>query len=222
MIARRTVLGGGLALMVPGLILPELARAGIQGMPATRQLGFDVWRGSRQLGTHELVFHPRPDGFVVDVTVDIAFRVGPITLFRYSHHAQERWANGQVVELTSQTDDNGTSHRVTGRRDGAGLVIQADRAAPYTAPADALPATHWNHRELDGPWINTQSGELIRPHVAPEAPAIVETANAGHLHVRRYALSGPVNMELWYDDAFTWAGLSFVKGGAQVRYARRA
>ena len=149
-------------------------------------------------------------------------RVGPITLYRYNHHAQERWANGQVAELSTRTDDNGTAHHVTGRRENTGLVIQADRAAPYTAPADALPATHWNHRELDGPWINTQSGELIHPRVTPEAPALVETANAGRLRVHRYALSGPVTLDLWYDDALNWAGLSFVKGGAEVRYARRA
>jgi hypothetical protein len=221
MIARRTVLAGGLGGAC-ALMLPGLARAVGQAMPAVHRLGFDVWRGSRQLGTHELVFHPRPDGFVVDVAVDIAFRIGPITLYRYTHHAQERWANGQVAELTTQTDDNGTSHRVTGRRESGGLVIQADRAAPYTAPADALPATHWNHRELDGPWINTQSGELIRPHVAVEPTAIVQTANAGPLRVHRYALTGPVKLDLWYDETLTWAGLSFVKGGAEVRYARRA
>ena len=221
MIARRAVLGGGLGGAL-ALMLPGVARAAVQTMPALRQLRFDVWRGSRQLGTHELVFQARPDGFVVDVAVDIAFRVGPITLYRYNHHAQERWANGQVAELSTRTDDNGTAHHVTGRRENTGLVIQADRAAPYTAPADALPATHWNHRELDGPWINTQSGELIHPRVTPEAPALVETANAGRLRVHRYALSGPVTLDLWYDDALNWAGLSFVKGGAEVRYARRA
>ena len=216
MIARRTMLGGGLALMVPGL-----ARAVPQSMPSTRQLSFEVWRGSRKLGTHDLVFHPRADGFTVEVAVDIAFRVGPVTLYRYTHHAMERWAHGQVAELTTQTDDNGTHYHVTGRREGNGLMIQPTAGAPYAAPADALPATHWNVHELEGAWINTQSGEVIRPRVTPQSPAIVQTATSSPLRVRRYALSGPVKLDLWYDETQTWAGLSFVKGGAEVRYARR-
>jgi hypothetical protein len=217
MITRRDVLGGGLAMLAPTVALG----AGLP-VPTASHLGFDVWRGSRQLGRHDLVFHPTPDGVLVDVQVDIAFRVGPITLFRYTHHAQERWNDGQVVEINTSTDDNGTRYRVKGRRDKAGLVIEADGIATYTAPADALPATHWNHRELDGPWINTQDGKIVRPRVSPPAMIMVQTAEAKPLRVRRYALSGPVQLDLWYDETQTWAGLSFVKAGAQVRYARRA
>lgn len=217
MIDRRVVLGGALSL-----IAAPLARAALPAIPPSRQLGFDVWRGTRKLGTHDLVFHPRPDGLQIDVAVDIAFRLGPITLYRYVHHASERWANGAVAEISSETDDNGTRHRVFGKRELPGLMIHPDGAAPYLAPPDALPATHWNHHELNAAWINTQSGELIRPRVAPPAPVIVQTAAGAPLRVRRYALSGPVRLDLWYDEADTWAGLSFVKGGGEVRYARRS
>jgi hypothetical protein len=217
MIARRSLLGGALALMVPGRALA----AGLPVPPGGR-LGFDVWRGSRQLGTHDLVFHPSPDGLLVDVNVDIAFRVGPITLFRYTHQARERWAQDQVVQLSTRTSDNGTRYRVEGHRDGRGLVVEPEGKPAFVAPANALPATHWNQRELDGPWINTQNGELIRPHVAPQGLCMVETATAIPLRVRRYTLTGPVQLTLWYDEAQIWAGLSFVKGGAEVRYARRS
>jgi hypothetical protein len=217
MIARRELLGGALALMVPGL-----ARGAALPVPPTGRLGFDVWRGSRKLGTHDLVFHPSPDGLLVEVAVDLAFRIGPITLFRYSHQARETWTGGQVARIETTTNDNGTPCRVNGHRDARGLVIEPDKTAPYVAPADALPATHWNHRELDGPWINTQNGELIRPHVAPEGMCMVETAADKPLRVHRYALTGPVQLNLWYDDAQAWAGLSFIKAGAEVRYARRA
>ena len=216
MIARRDVLGGALALALP---VPALGAA--LPVPPSGRLGFDVWRGSRQLGTHDLVFHPSPDGLVVDVSVDIAFRIGPITLYHYTHHAHERWAGGDVVEISTQTNDNGTRYRIEGHRDSRGLVIEPGGQPAYVAPADALPATHWNHRELDGPWINTQNGELLRPHVTPAGMCMVETAAAKPLRVRRYALSGPVQLNLWYDEAQAWAGLSFIKGGAEVRYARR-
>jgi len=216
-IARRELLGGALALMVP---VPALATS--LPLPPGNRLGFDVWRGSRQLGTHDLVFHPTPDGVLVDVAVDIAFRLGPITLYHYSHQAHERWIDGQVAQISTMTNDNGTRYRVEGRRDARGLTVAPGGHAAYLAPTDALPATHWNHRELDGAWINTQNGELIRPHVAPEGTIMVETAGGKPLRVRRYALTGPVDLTMWYDEAQVWAGLSFVKAGADVRYVRRS
>lgn len=216
MIARRALLGGALAILAP---VPALA-SGLP-LPPGGRLGFDVWRGSRKLGTHDLVFHPTPDGVLVDVSVDIAFRVGPITLYHYTHQAHERWADGQVAQISTTTNDNGTRYLVEGRRDNRGLTVAPGGHAPYLAPIDALPATHWNHRELDGAWINTQSGELLRPHVAPEGMVSVETAGGRALRVRRYALTGPVQLTMWYDEAQVWAGLSFIKAGTEVRYARR-
>ena len=217
MIARREVLAGALALLGPARAL-----GAAWPLPPADRLAFDVWLGKRQLGTHDLVFHPSPDGgLVVDVMVDIAFRVGPITLYRYSHRAQERWAGGQVTRLSTTTLDNGTRHRVEGQRAAGGLMIEADGKPAYLAPADALPATHWNRRELDGPLINTQNGELLRPHIAAEGPGTVTTASGRPLRVNRYALSGPVALTLWYDEAQEWAGLSFTKAGSEVRYARR-
>ena len=217
MIARRAVLGGALALMVP-----LQARAAALPVPSTNRLDFDVWRGTRQLGTHQLVFHTTADGLLVDVHVDLAFKVGPLTLYRYAHQAHERWVDGQVAQITTTTNDNGSRYKVDGHRDGRGLTVAPGGRPAYLAPVDALPATHWNHRELDGPWINTQNGELLRPHVAPEGLIMVETAAAKPLRVRRYALSGPVQMSLWYDEAQVWAGLSFIKAGAEIRYLRRA
>jgi hypothetical protein len=217
MIARRQVMAGALALLAPwrafGAALP---------LPPSDRLGFDVWLAKRKLGTHDLVFHRATDGgLVVDITVDIAFRVGPITLYRYTHQAQERWAGGEVIRLSTTTLDNGTRHRVEGHREASGLIIQPEGKPAYLAPADALPATHWNHRELDGPLINTQTGELLRPRIAPEGPGTVTTATGHALRVNRYALTGPIALTLWYDEAQEWAGLSFTKAGAEVHYARR-
>ncbi len=144
-----------------------------------------------------------------------------MTLFRYTHSARERWLGGQVVELATQTNENGTHFKVDARREGSSLMVQPSGKPGYAAPADALPATHWNHHELDGPWINTQNGELIRPQVSPQGLSVVEGADGKSLRVRKYALTGPVKLDLWYDEAQAWAGLSFVKGGFGVRYARR-
>lgn len=216
MIGRRSVIGGALALA-----LPQALHAAPLPVPPAGRLGFEVWRGSRKLGHHDLAFHPQGDALMVDIAVDIAFRIGPITLYRYTHHARERWQGDDVVGLETETNDNGTAYRVRAHRDRGTLMVEPGGKPAYAAPADALPATHWNHREVETPWINTQNGALLRPQVAQPTPIAVPNAAGQTLRVRRYALSGPVTLDLWYDDAQQWAGLSFDKGGTPVRYLRK-
>ena len=215
---RRTVLAGGIAaLLAPR---PASAATAITGIPASGRLGFDIIYRDRHLGSHTLAFHRNGGDLVVDVAVDLAFKLGPITLYRYSHHAVERWNAGEVAGIDTQTNDNGKRHRVTSRRESGGLVVESNTVPRYTAPDSALPATHWNRRELDGQWINTQDGQLIRPNVSARGVEMLATTTGGRIRARHYTIGGPVQMEMWYDDDQQWAGLSFTKGGADIRYVR--
>lgn len=217
MIDRRQMLAGGLAFTA----LPTIARAALPIPPGNR-LGFDIVRKGSTLGTHALTFTPSIDGVVVHVVVDLVYKIMGLTLYHYAHRATETWAGGQIVALETSTDDNGTKYDLNGRREGASLVIQGNRTARYVAPADAMPATHWNRRELDGPWINTQDGKLLHPHVAPGATETIPAANGATARGRRYALTGDAQLDMWYDDHLGWTGLSFVKSGTAVRYERQA
>ncbi|WP_206240199.1 DUF6134 family protein [Novosphingobium terrae] len=215
-IDRRGMLAGAAALT----IVPQTLRAALQ-VPLANRLGFDILRSGKKLGTHILTFEPGNGTLTVRVMVELAFKIAGITLYHYRHEAIERWEGERVVALDTQTDDNGTAHRVTARREGNVLMVEADKLARYAAPADALPATHWNRRELDGPWINTQDGKILRPHVAAQGIESIPAAGGATLHARRYALTGDVKLDMFYDDRQGWAGLSFVKGGAPVRYERQ-
>ncbi len=179
-------------------------------------------RKGAKLGTHQLTFDRSGDALTVHVAVDLVFKIGFITLYRYSHHATERWVGDQVVALQTSTSDNGTPNQVTGRRDASGLVIEGTKAPRYVAPANALPATHWNRRELDGPWINTQDGRLMHPKVAPGGSDMIPTAAGAQIRANHYALTGDVQLDMWYDARPSWAGLSFkAKDGSTIRYERQ-
>jgi hypothetical protein len=189
-------------------------------VPASGRLAFAVERSGKVLGSHNLSFRRNGDVLSVEVLVDLAYKVGPVTLFHYNLHVTERWAGGEVVSMDSQANDNGTKYRVSARREGGALMVEGNAVARYAAPANALPATHWNRHELDGPWINPQDGKVLRPAAAARGIESVPTAN-GSMRARRYALSGAVKMDLWYDDEGVWSGLAFVKSGAEVRYLRK-
>jgi hypothetical protein len=182
--------------------------------------GVAVERSGKVLGSHNLSFRRNGDVLTVDVLVELTYKVGPVTLFHYNLHVNERWAGGEVVAMDSQTNDNGTKYRVSARREGGAFMVEGNAVPRYAAPANALPATHWNRHELDGPWINPQDGKILRPAASARGIESVATAN-GAMRARRYALSGAVKMDLWYDDDGVWSGLAFVKSGAEVRYLRK-
>ena len=216
MIDRRELLVGGAMLAA----MPAGLRASLP-VPGDR-LGFDIMRKGSKLGTHLLSFERSGDALTVRVAVDLVFKLGFITLYRYSHHATERWQGDQVVALQTVTSDNGTPNQVTGRRDASGLVIEGTKAPRYVAPANALPATHWNRRELDGPWINTQDGRLMHPRIAPVGSDMIPTASGQQIRATHYALTGDVLLDMWYDAKPSWAGLSFkAKDGSTIRYERQ-
>jgi hypothetical protein len=103
------------------------------------------------------------------------------------------------------------------RRDGDALVVESSQAGRYRAPPGALPATHWNRRMLDGPFINTQNGEVLRPSVAGAGTGPLP--GAAQRQAERYVLSGPIDLETWYDATPQWVGLRFRgRDGSTIQY----
>lgn len=211
---RHFVIAGGAFILAPSHGLAALP------VPPGGTLSFRVLRKGSSIGTHALTFSPTTGGLVVKIAVDLVVKLGPVPLYRYTHRATETWRGDVVVSIDAETDDNGKRLRVSGERKGEGLAIQSTTSGSYQAPANALPATHWNRRMLDGPFINTQTGELTRATVTPRGQERIETAS-GPVTARRYALSGPVSLETWYDDGPAWVGLRFTADdGTPITYRR--
>lgn len=217
MMDRRSAMVGAVALAA----MPGALRAALS-IPPSKRLGFDILRKDSKLGTHILTFASDADTLTVHVAVDLVYKIAGITLYHYRHQATERWQGQQVMSLEAETSDNGTPYKVSARREGNVLMVQGTKAPRYAAPADALPATHWNRRELEGPWINTQDGRIMRPHVTAQGMETIPAADGASLRARHYALTGDVQLDMFYDDHAGWVGLSFVKGGAPIRYERQA
>jgi hypothetical protein len=214
---RRLILSAGAFLCAPPV------RAAVPYVvPPGDALSFQVIREGSVIGAHTLNFdRSDPYGLVVRVSVDLSVGIGPIKLFRYKHRATETWKNGQVVSVVSETDDNGKHVWVRALRDSAGLVVEASETARYVAPDDALPATHWNRKMLDGPLINTQTGQLMRPHVTHEGEDRIPTAEGREIEADHFAMNGDASLDTWYDTASIWAGIMFkAADGSQVRYER--
>ncbi len=213
MIGRRLLLGGCIAASF------GTARAGLPISPGDR-LAFHIIRHGGTIGEHTVTFSRDGDAMTVSVAADIVIGIGPIALFRYKHRATVQWRGGEVVAIDAVTDHDGTPQQMTARRDDRGLVVQGSKAPQYVAPPNALPGTHWNRAMLDGPFINTEDGRLMRPTVKLMGTERLDVTG-GAVEARHYALRGDADLDTYYDLTPSWVGLRFTaKDGSEIRYLR--
>ena len=217
MLDRRVFLGGACA----SLCLPDAARANPR-TPESGRLAFSVLREGSDIGSHVVTFARNGDELTVRVAIDLVVRLGPVPVYRYEHRATELWNGAGFRSLEAQTNDDGKRMSVKAQRLANAVSVESSNKGNYEAPANALPSTHWNRRMLDGPFFNTQTGELLSNAVTPRGTATVETSSGRKISVRRFEIVGPITLESWYDDQQTWAGLQFKgKDGSQVVYKRQ-
>ncbi len=222
---RNLVIGGGAFICLrPALAFAEAAaQSSLLSPPPGKALGFAVVRKGSKIGEHLLTFDDAGNGnLTIHVAVQLKVGIGPIALFRYTHNATETWKNAQLVSLETQTNDDGKPYKVTGRKSpDAGFLVEGTKAPLYTAPENALPATHWNRKMLDGPMINTQDGRLMHPTITPIGKDAIPVATGARITANHFSLTGDAVLDTWYDDTANWAGLSFKAGdGSDVVYER--
>jgi hypothetical protein len=214
-IGRRSVLAG-----VAAGCLARPACAALP-VPPSNALAFRLIRHGHEIGSHGLTFDRQGDALTVHIAVDALVTLLSIPIVRYSHRVVESWQGGQLVGLTSETNKNGDREWMQAQRTNDGLVVVGSKATKYIAPATAIGTTYWNRQMLNGPMISLEDGVLLRPKVAPDGLDTIRLASGQTIPADHYNLSGAFDVDVWYDQANTWAGLSFnVADGSNVHYER--
>ena len=106
------------------------------------EIRYDVLRKGKPFGTHVSKFSVGADG-TLDVTHDIRLKakIGPVTVYKYSHEATETWQDSQLIALRGETQKNGDELSVTASRDGDSLTVSGTNFMG-TVEGDIVPATH--------------------------------------------------------------------------------
>ncbi len=195
------------------------ARAALP-VPPARVLAFEVMRKGKKIGAHGLRFESAGDELrvIVDVALDVSF--GPIKLFTYRHNAVEIWRGDDWVSVQATTVQNGKKSLVSARRTATGVAIDGPKGK-FMAPANTLAATHWNRRMLDGPFLNTQTGEVQRPKIERRGEVMLAARGERLIRAEHFAMTGEVQLDTYYDAGPSWAGLRFKGGdGSTITYER--
>jgi len=200
-IGRRALVGGVAASLA--------ARPALAVMPPGRRLAFQVVRKGSTIGTHVVTFEPRGNDLTVQVAVDIAVRFAGLTLYRYTLRATETWQGGVQMAVVSEAMDDGDRKLMRATRRDGRLVVEGSHGPTYTAPEKSISASHWNAAELEAPMIDLQDGELLDFRVNRRGLVNLPKPG-GQVEAEHFALSGPAELDLWYDRQGVWIRLRTV------------
>jgi Domain of unknown function (DUF6134) len=211
---RRQVLCG-----FAGSIALGLMPAALVARSAPADLHFVARRDGSRIGHHQVRFIRRDDRLEVDVDIQLDVTFAFIPLYRYRHRNHELWQGDRLIELESQTDDDGTTHWVRAIARDDRLVVESTAGALDLA-ADTATTSYWNETQIRaGRWLDTQSGRLVRSRVETHPPEMV-TTDGQSVMAERYELAGDIDCDLWYHGG-RWVKLRFrAPDGSTIDYVR--
>ncbi len=195
---------GAAAAAVPG---PLPARTQVVELPDREPMQFRIYRKGEPIGTRKTLMTPTGDGFTVDTTVEMAVGLAFVTVWRYRHEAREVWRHGRLAELETETDDDGSLHRVRGSALNDRFKIWSTEG-DVSAPPDVMTSNDlWTMQVLDQRRVvNAQKGLVVPVTTSPGESGFIEVLGRQTL-VTQYRTKIPgTACHLAYDRAGTLVG----------------
>jgi hypothetical protein len=213
------LLGGTAAGFGLGFAAPAAAACDL--FPQHKGWRFLVLRHGNVIGEHVFTFSRRHGDFVVEVAIDIAVDLLGITVFRFTHRAEEVWRKGWLHALTSATDDDGRLWRVRAeRRDGA--LRGSVNDVGFDVSGFLVPASLW-HRDttMSQALLDTIDGRVKVVQAKALGEERVE-ADGSTVAAKHYSLSGQIEREVWYDADCAIARVTFpARDGSLITLERQ-
>ncbi|NJO35232.1 MAG: hypothetical protein HC869_21160 [Rhodospirillales bacterium] len=182
---------------------------------------FDVYRNGDIVGFHSVRFSSSGPDLTVQSKFQLQIDFWFLTAFRYVYRSEERWRQEQLEGLNAMIDDNGKASALDVAREGSQLRIKS-AADDFTTYTPLFPTTHWNAGVLKQTRVlNTLTGRINQVRIEPGARQTVMTER-GAIPATRYAYSGELETEVWYDDAGRWVKMRFEgRDSSMIEYVCR-
>jgi hypothetical protein len=209
----RSLSVGLIAVIVATAAAPLMA-----ALPPARQMAFAILSGDDPIGHHSVTFERRGEDLAVDIDIAIEVRFAFFTLFRYRHENRELWRDGRLVSLDTKTDDDGTPYAVKARATPDGLWVEGAEGG-FLAPKEIIPTSYWNPATIEQTrLLDTQRGGLMEVSIQPFGKDAMATGSAV-VPLRKYAITGDLNLDVWYSEQGEWAKIAFEARGTTIDYA---
>lgn len=206
--------GGLLVLQRPGWaqLLTAVPTGGIH---------FDVLRGDRVVGHHEVNFRVAGSRLQVETRIDVAVSVLAVVVFRYRHLSIETYEDDRLVRFESETDDDGARFRVNGDARSDGFAIATDKGMSI-APSDILVGSYWTPRVVERRLLIDPKRGRVKEQVVSGRERITVAVQGTARAATRYRVSGIITGTVAYDDDGLWVAATLVSKGSEIVYRLRA
>jgi hypothetical protein len=164
-----------------------------------RSMTYSLIRNGSRIGTMRTKLSVAGDSVTVTTQTDIEVKV-IIVLYHFTQSTSETWKGDRLASFTSQTDDNGTPHKVVVNATSGGMSITAD-GKTFGASVRTMPMSFWSTRFLKAKaLINNDDGgvtNIVTTSLGPEQISV-----RGSMHqAQHYKISGGKEFErdLWFE-----------------------
>ena len=181
-------------------------------------LAFDVLRDGTPVGSHTVSFSRDEESLVVETKLDITIKFLMFTAYRLGYSSKARWSDGRLMFLEARTDDDGNVGQVNAQRSNGVIKITGPDGSKAVT-SDIFLTNHWNVAVTQSAEVlNTITGKVNKVSMHNLGLETI-TAEKIEIKARRWAYTGDLQNEVWYDDEGRWVKMRFAgKDGSSIEY----
>ena len=185
---------------------------------AGQSLLFEVQRDGVPVGQHRVNFTRDGEELRVETVFDLSIKLFALTLYSLEYTSQARWRDGRLLALKSRTDDDGTVSSVAATRIQDAFQVTGPDGT-QTVDGDLIPTNHWNVAVTASERVlNTITGKVNAVRMRDFGLETVE-AEGRNVEARRWAYTGDLQNEVWYDGDGRWVKMRFLgRDGSTIEY----
>ena len=180
---------------------------------------FQVLLDDKPIGEHRFTVGGPPEAHTVTSDARFAVKLMGLTVYRYTHRAEEQWRGNCLRSLEASTDDDGKASRVTAQAAGDALRVLTAAGSP-SIEGCVMSFAYWNTAiRQQTRLLNAQTGGHEAVQVSRVASGTVD-ARGQTVPAVRWRIDGPAQpVDVWYTAQGEWVGLdSTVGGGRKLSY----
>jgi hypothetical protein len=220
---RALLLGGAIALTAGALPGRCAAQASFILPSESANRRFGIFYKGDKVGVHTVSNSPETGETRVNTEIVILVKALFLTVFSFSHTSEERWRDGKLNSLKSETVEHGETLQVEGAAMPQGFRVMS-KGGQFIAPSHALTSNSlWSLAILDQETvIDAQHGGIIgiSKRRLPDERIVVL---GRPILASRYRFITPyLAGSIWYDGGARWVAGEFERDGAQIAYRLEA
>ena len=185
------------------------------------EIVFDVLRKGENVGTHTVRFDRKGRALFVESRFELAIKILFIPVYSFSYLSTARWRDDTIEFLDVDVDDNGELFYLKAWREEDATEIRSSNGQGRIS-GQIFPTNHWNADVLRASKVlNTLTGKMNNVRIEARGQEYVPT-EGGDVKAMRYAYTGELETEVWYDQEDRWVKMRFVgKDGVSIDYVCR-